>query len=104
MISLTLFVKLSNMILKSRCLWEYSLLYINQLNGKLLSQTFFIEKRDRVLNWELKLTIIETWQDKLNDFTQLADVKKKLFNYSIFCLVVSVLLTIYNRFIGSVFS
>ncbi|HHP7231645.1 MAG TPA: hypothetical protein ACFCUY_12405 [Xenococcaceae cyanobacterium] len=62
-----------------------------------------IEECDRVFSWELKLTIIESWQDKLNDFKQLADVKKKLFNYSIFCLVISVLLTIYNRFIGFIF-
>ena len=73
------------------------------IEWEILEPGFLIEECDRVFNWELKLTIIESWQNKLKDFKQLADVKKKLFNYSIFCLVISVLLTIYDRFIGSIF-
>ena len=70
---------------------------------EIIEPDFFIKESNRVFNWELKLTIIESWQDKLKDFKQLSDVKKKLFNYAIFCLVISGLLTMYNRFIGSFF-
>lgn len=73
------------------------------IEWEILEPDFLIKESDRVLNWELKLTIIESWQDKLKDFKTLSDVKKKLFNYAIFCLVISVLLTIYNSFIGSIF-
>ena len=73
------------------------------IEWEIIRPDFLLENCDRVFNWELKLTIIESWQDNLNDFKQLADAKKKLFNYSIICLVISVVLTIYNRFISSFF-
>lgn len=99
------------------CLWFKILAYLfsfvsvllsfiglyRTIEWEILEPDFLIKESDRIFNWELKLTVIKSWQDKLNDFKHLADVKKKLFNYSIFCLVISVLLTIYIRFIAAIF-
>ena len=98
-----------NEIACNTCLWFKVLAYFfsfvsiflsfiglyQSVQWEIIKPDFLIKECDRVLNWELKLTIIESWQDKLKDFKQLSDVKKKLFNYSIFCLVISVLFTIY---------
>ena len=98
------------------CLWFKILAYLfsfasiilsfiglyQTIEWEIIEPDFLIKESDRIFNWELKLAIINSWQDKLNDFKQLLDIKKRLFNYSIVCLVVSVSLTIYNRFINSI--
>lgn len=107
----------SNQISCNACLWFKVLAYLfafvsvilsfiglyRTIEWEILEPDFLIKESNRIFNWELKLTVIKSWQDKLNDFKNLADVKKKLFNYSIFCLVISVLLTIYIRFIATIF-
>ncbi len=73
------------------------------IEWEILDSNFLIKESPRLVNWELRITIIESWHKKLNNFTRLADLKKQLLNYSIICLVISFLLTIYNRFISSIF-
>jgi len=99
------------------CLWFKVLAYLfsiisiilgflglyQTIEWEILEPDFLLKNCDRVFGWELRLTIIESWQDKLNKFKQLADVKKKLFTYSIICLLISFVLTIYNRLISLFF-
>ena len=99
------------------CLWFKALAYLfsfvsiilsfiglyQTIEWEVIESDFLIKECNRVFNWELRLAIMESWQDKLNDFKQLADTKKRIFNYSIICLVVSFLLAIYNPVIESIF-
>ena len=56
---------------------------------KIIKPDSLISECDKVLNWELKLAIIDRWEKKLKDFEKLNKLKKKLLNYSIILLVFS---------------
>ena len=56
---------------------------------KIIKPNSLINECDKVFNWELKLAIIDKWQQKLEDFEKLNKLKKKLLNYSIILLGIS---------------
>ncbi len=62
-----------------------------------------LENCDRVPNKELRLAIIDTWQEKLESFNQINQQKKQMFNRSILLLSISGLMAIINKLIASVF-
>ncbi|MGL5940718.1 MAG: hypothetical protein ACRC2S_10065 [Waterburya sp.] len=72
---------------------EYSFIKLNVL----------VENCDRISNLELKLAILDTWDEKLGDFIKLAKQKKQLFNYSIILLLLSGLIAALNEIIATVF-
>lgn len=58
-----------------------------------------IENCDRVSPQELKLAIIDTWQDKLESFQISNSYKKQLFNRSIFLLLLSGVMIILDKIV-----
>ena len=62
-----------------------------------------IENCDKVPNYELKLAILDTWQDKLKSFIQLTKQKKQLLNRAIAILLISGLMAILDELIASIF-
>ena len=60
-----------------------------------------IENCDRVTNQELKLAIIDTWQDKLEDFKEITQQKKQVLNRSIIFLLMSGLMSIIDKIIAT---
>ncbi len=69
---------------------------------KIIKPGRLIEECDRVPNWELKLAIIDKWEDKLANFEKLNKLKKKLFNFSIILLLSSGLMAAINKIIASI--
>ncbi|MDJ0601398.1 MAG: hypothetical protein QNJ37_21460 [Crocosphaera sp.] len=62
-----------------------------------------LENCDRVCNEELRLAIMDTWQEKLESFNQINQEKKQMFNRSILLLAISALMAIINKLIASIF-
>ncbi|MGL6344028.1 MAG: hypothetical protein ACRC80_33390 [Waterburya sp.] len=58
---------------------------------------------NQIDNLELKLAIVDTWNEKLDEFIKLTKIKKQLFNYSIILLVLSGLMAILDTIIAKVF-
>ena len=72
------------------CLWG---LY-KTVKYYIIPPNLLIENCDRVSNQELKLAIIDTWKDKLKDFKDLTQQKKRILNRSILLLVISGLFSV----------
>lgn len=70
----------------------------------IISPNDLIESCDQIDNLELKLAIIDTWQEKLNEFIKLAKQKKQLFNYSIIFLIISGMIAILDEMISTIFN
>ena len=63
-----------------------------------------LENCDKVPNYELRLAILDTWEEKLKNFTELTKQKKQLLNKAIALLLVSGLMAIFDDLIVSIFS
>lgn len=61
------------------------------------------ENCDKISNVELKLAIIDIWQDKLYKFNKIARQKKDFLNYSIIFLVLSGVMAALDEIIVSLF-
>lgn len=61
-----------------------------------------IENCDRVSSQELKLAIIDTWQEKLESFQASNSYKKQLVNRSIFLLLLSGVMVILDKLVASI--
>ena len=68
----------------------------------IIPPNLLIKNCDRVSPQELKLAIIDTWQEKLENFQASNSYKKQLFNSSIFLLMLSGLMVIFDKIVVSV--
>ena len=66
----------------------------------IIPPNLLIENCDRVSTQELKLAIIDTWQEKLESFQVSNSYKKQLFNRSIFLLLLSGIMVIVEKIIA----
>lgn len=69
----------------------------------IIPPNLLIENCNRVSNAELKLAIIDTWQNKLKDFKEVTQQKKQILNRSIILLLISGLMAIIDEIIASIF-
>lgn len=67
----------------------------------IIPPNLLIENCDRVSSQELKLAIIDTWQEKLENFQVSNSYKKQLFNHSIFLLLLSGVMVILDKLLAS---
>ena len=63
----------------------------------------FLRNCDKVTNKELKLAIIDTWIDKLKNFKDITQQKKRILNRSIILLLVSGLIAIMDEIVATAF-
>ncbi|MGL6341816.1 MAG: hypothetical protein ACRC80_22075 [Waterburya sp.] len=69
----------------------------------IISPNDLIASCNQINNLELRLAIVDTWDEKLGDFIKLAKQKKQLFNYSIIFLLLSGLIAALDEIIATVF-
>jgi hypothetical protein len=69
----------------------------------IVSPNLLIQSCDRFPNIELKLAIIDTWQEKLNEFIKLVKQKKDFLNYSIILLLSSGLMAALDEIVVYIF-
>lgn len=67
----------------------------------IIPPNLLIENCDRVSPQELKLAIIDTWQEKLESFQESNSYKKQLFNRLIFLLLLSGIMVILDKLVAS---
>ena len=70
---------------------------------QIINPSALINRCDKASSGELKLAILDLWQNKLNEFKKLAQIKKKRFNLSIACLILSSFTAIVEKIIITVF-
>lgn len=63
-----------------------------------------IENCDKVPSSELKLAIMDTWQEKLKNFKEVTQEKKRILNKAIALISISGLMSIFNYIVVSIFS
>lgn len=77
-------------------------LYQNIIYG-IIKPDVLLKNCDRVSHWELKLAIMDTWQEKLEKCLELTESKKQLFNQAIALILVSGLMVVLDEFIAFIF-
>ncbi|MGL6341160.1 MAG: hypothetical protein ACRC80_18720 [Waterburya sp.] len=81
------------------CLWG---LY-KTIDYNIIKPDILVQNCEHVSNVEFQLAIIDTWQEKLNEFIKLAKQKKDFLNYSIILLGLSGFIAILDTIIANVF-
>lgn len=72
------------------------------IDYNIIKPNVLVKNCDRAPNVELKLAIIDTWNEKLEKFINLAEQKKELLNYSIILLLFSGLIAALDKIIADI--
>ncbi|MFA9202087.1 MAG: hypothetical protein ACEQSC_00860 [Candidatus Nanopelagicaceae bacterium] len=73
------------------------------IDYNIIKPNILVQNCDHTANVELKLAILDTWNEKLDNFINLVSSKKQLFNYSIILLLLSGLIAILDTIIAKIF-